>query len=67
MNAQKKTARNVSSAASVLVLQAQISLGTVKGIAVCSMQDVIKNIQIFFKSVGEWQQSCWKGVFSRTI
>lgn len=53
MNAQKKTARNVSSAASVLVLQAQISLGTVKGIAVCSMQDVIKNIQIFFKSVGE--------------
>lgn len=52
INSCRQTEGNVSSSASVLALQTQISLGTAKGIAVCSMQDVIKYIQIFLQSVG---------------
>lgn len=37
---------------SVLAFQAQISLGRLKEIVVCSMQEIIKNIQISLQSDG---------------
>lgn len=48
LNSCTKTQRN----SSVPAFQTQISPGRLKEIAVCSMQDIIKNIQISLQSVG---------------
>lgn len=48
LNSCTKMQRN----SSVPAFQTQISLGRLKEIAVCSMQDIIKNIQISLQSVG---------------